>query len=49
MGKANFEFTKQEIKGVVKKFKGGGAYVSVPSSWSDKEVIITLIEDSDNT
>lgn len=44
MTKGKPSFTMDEIKGIVKGFSKGGAYVSVPSAWVGKEVKVTLIE-----
>jgi putative transposon-encoded protein len=39
----NFQYTKEEVTSEVKKFGGGGAYVSVPSSWIGGRVKVTLL------
>lgn len=41
-------FTTKEVEGIVKVWTKGGAYVSVPSAWKGKRVIITL-EDAEKT
>lgn len=38
------DYKTDQVKSVVKKWTRGGAYVSVPSLWAGKEVIVTLAE-----
>jgi putative transposon-encoded protein len=38
-------FTTDEIKGVVKAWGHGGAYVSVPKAWVGKRVKVEVIEE----
>lgn len=46
MTKGKPSFTVDEVKGTVKGFSKGGAYVSVPSAWIGKMVLVKVIEES---
>lgn len=48
MTKGKPSFTMDEVKGTVKGFSKGGAYVSVPSAWIGKQVKVMLITEGEN-